>query len=140
MSGREAMERLVRLCQEIDGRRAPLPRIVTRLAAPVAVPLVLGISPALAACATDERDVEEGCTDGVDNDGDGEIDCADDDCLEETACLAQPTYGVGFESVCSDGLDDDADGSIDCADADCVNDPSCLATPDYAAPFDDHTW
>ena len=33
---------------------------------------------------------ESSCTDGIDNDGDGAIDCADTECIADTACLCQP--------------------------------------------------
>lgn len=46
------------------------------------------------------------CDDGVDNDGDGLVDCVDPDCC-------------GPETRCSDGVDDDGDGLVDCADPDC---------------------
>ncbi len=51
-------------------------------------------------CAT-----ETWCGDGVDNDCDGLIDCADNSAIE---C---PT-----ELSCSNGVDDDCDGLIDCFD------------------------
>ncbi len=52
----------------------------------------------------------EDCADGADNDGDGLLDCEDDDCANAPAC---------FESACDDGTDNDGDGFIDCTDADC---------------------
>lgn len=58
----------------------------------------------------------ETCTDGVDNDADGLLDCEDDDCLGNPACA---------ETNCSDGVDDDGDGTADCTDADCWSDPEC---------------
>ena len=55
------------------------------------------------------------CTDGIDNDGNGAIDCADSTCslLDPVAC-ADVT-----ESDCTNGNDDDGDGAVDCADSDC---------------------
>jgi hypothetical protein len=50
---------------------------------------------------------EDSCADGVDNDGDGDIDTDDADCLDE---------GGG---LCSDGVDNDGDGVTDSADPDC---------------------
>ena len=49
----------------------------------------------------------EVCTDLIDNDQDGLIDCQDDDC--DGSCA----------EICDDGRDNDADGSIDCQDLDC---------------------
>ncbi|MEW6585030.1 MAG: hypothetical protein AB1442_05390 [Nitrospirota bacterium] len=64
--------------------------------------------------------VEANCSDGIDDDGDTLIDCADSDCSADPAC--QP---VAIETNCSDGIDDDGDGAIDCADSDCAADPLC---------------
>jgi len=58
---------------------------------------------------------ETSCTDGVDNDDDGLVDCADPDCACDPAC-APPT-----ETSCSDGVDNDCDGLVDCDDPDCVS-------------------
>ncbi len=66
---------------------------------------------------------ETACADGLDNDGDGAIDCADSDCAAAPACQA-PTS----ETACADGLDNDGDGAIDCADSDCAGTPACTAT------------
>lgn len=57
----------------------------------------------------DPRIGREDCFDGIDNDGDGRIDCADPLCA--TACFT--------EIDCGNGIDDDGDGAIDCADSDC---------------------
>jgi len=61
------------------------------------------------------------CDDGVDNDGDGLMDCADQDCQLDVNCQLPSN-----ETSCTDGLDNDGDGFIDCADADCSNDSACL--------------
>jgi hypothetical protein len=53
---------------------------------------------------------ETSCSDGVDNDCDGKVDCADSDCAGSSSCR---------EYNCGDGLDNDGDGLIDCADPDC---------------------
>ncbi|MGB6363064.1 MAG: MopE-related protein [Thermoanaerobaculia bacterium] len=55
------------------------------------------------------------CTDSLDNDCDGDIDCADSDCT-----------GGSEVGLCSDGVDNDCDGFVDCDDsADCSTDPAC---------------
>ena len=60
----------------------------------------------------------EDCSDGIDNDGDMLIDCADPDCSSDSSCLESGN--------CSDGIDNDGDQLVDCADAlDCSNDPLC---------------
>ena len=85
------------------------------------------------------------CADSIDNDQDGLIDCADDDCALEAECVTQKrvtmvltmmvtgihhdcadsdcaTDASCVETACDDGADNDGDGDIDCADADCVSD------------------
>ena len=59
------------------------------------------------------------CTDGLDNDLDGKIDCADSDCAGSTACP------IPLPEICTDGRDNDNDGMIDCADSDCLGISSC---------------
>ena len=55
---------------------------------------------------------EQDCYDGKDGDGDGKVDCDDEDC----GCP---------EKECDDGTDNDHDGKVDCDDADCGGDPNC---------------
>ena len=59
------------------------------------------------------------CDDGQDNDGDGQVDCADGDCELDAACTVPA-------EVCSNEADDDADGDVDCADTDCAATPECF--------------
>lgn len=61
--------------------------------------------------------VHENCDNGVDDDEDGLVDCADEDCDQHVRCLP--------ESLCNDRLDNDGDGHIDCEDPDCTNLPVC---------------
>lgn len=61
---------------------------------------------------------QEICTNGVDDDEDTKIDCADTDCAAADNCTSH-------DEVCNNGIDDDRDNKIDCADTDCVNDASC---------------
>ncbi|HCP46221.1 MAG TPA: hypothetical protein DIU15_09275 [Deltaproteobacteria bacterium] len=65
--------------------------------------------------------VRPNCSDRLDDDGDGLIDCADPDCASSWWC----TVVNSRETKCSDGTDDDGDGAIDCADADCAMRNSC---------------
>ncbi len=60
------------------------------------------------------------CQDGIDNDSDGDPDCADTDCLPQPAC-----GGAGGGEICADSLDNDADGLTDCSDPDCTGDLAC---------------
>jgi len=57
----------------------------------------------------------EDCADGSDNDLDGLVDCEDTDCSSDAACPED----------CSNGLDDDADGRTDCEDAECRTNIAC---------------
>jgi len=61
-------------------------------------------------------DPGEDCTDLSDNDGDGLVDCADEDCDSEPSCT---------EMNCGDSTDNDADGDTDCADPDCAGFAPC---------------
>lgn len=63
---------------------------------------------------------ELSCTDGIDNDGDGAVDCADSDCTGNAAC--RPSTEIS----CTDGVDNDGDGALDCADSDCTGNAACL--------------
>jgi len=99
---------------------------------------------------------EDDCSNGVDDDGDGLVDCCDDECAGDDECTyACPEYGVpmpeadcddcidndcdgdidmddadcgggGFEVDCADGIDDDGDTLIDCCDDDCLGADECL--------------
>ena len=83
--------------------------------------------------------IETSCTNRVDDDDDGDVDCDDSDCGFHPDCGAPPTggapgtggtSGVGgaigtggassAEYDCSNGVDDDDDGDTDCDDSDCA--------------------
>jgi hypothetical protein len=53
------------------------------------------------------------CTNGIDDDGDGQIDCLDNSCATIVECN------------CSDGVDNDGNGRIDCFDGNCANKTAC---------------
>lgn len=55
---------------------------------------------------------QEICSNGIDDDGDGKIDCADMKC-------ASFCFSESEGNNCSDGIDNDGDGQVDCADSDC---------------------
>ncbi|MBX3181854.1 MAG: hypothetical protein KIT72_11670 [Polyangiaceae bacterium] len=70
-----------------------------------------------------EPNPPEICNDGIDNDGDRYVDCADPDCVNAPHCFncnsgRPPTAEFGVDA-CTDGLDNDCDGVADCADPDC---------------------
>ena len=66
---------------------------------------------------------EELCSDGVDNDDNGKVDCADTSCKQFDFCLEDT------EARCIDGRDNDADGRTDCQDPDCCSQPTCAGEP-----------
>lgn len=57
--------------------------------------------------------VSENCDNTVDDDGDGLVDCADEECDQHPRCLP--------EDICNDRVDNDGDGRIDCDDPDCLS-------------------
>lgn len=57
--------------------------------------------------------LEEICSDRIDNDGDGFIDCKDADCDLHSACQERTA------ALCYDSADNDNDALIDCADDSC---------------------
>lgn len=68
--------------------------------------------------------VETNCSDGLDDDSDGHVDCLDSDCSEDGACV---------ELVCDNTIDDDGDGTTDCADSDCADTGVCCADFDLGS-------
>jgi hypothetical protein len=68
------------------------------------------------------------CTDGIDNDGDGKIDCKDPDCINKLGNIISNSICELTEKTCNDGFDNDGDGSVDCKDSDCLNNCECKST------------
>ncbi|MEM9456360.1 MAG: hypothetical protein AAGF11_19415 [Myxococcota bacterium] len=74
----------------------------------------------------------EACSDGVDNDGDGFVDCEDFDC-SMSPDVEITDYCASIEentpAACSDGVDNDGNGFTDCEDFGCSmsDDPEVLA-------------
>ncbi len=98
---------------------------------------------------------EQSCTDGIDNDQDGFVDCNDPDCVlyspvcGERVPLVPPRKYTTLQEestlwLCSDHVDNDVDGQFDCGDHACQGIaeaccqreflPACLGT--YAATYD----
>ena len=71
------------------------------------------------ACFRHPTCYESDCGDGIDNDGDEDLDCADDDCTDQPACSETL-------AECGDGSDNDSDGDTDCADEDCAGFLPCV--------------
>ena len=61
----------------------------------------------------------EVCGNDIDDDGDGLVDCQDDDCDQQTGPNGE-TCEYGTELTCNDGYDNDGDGTYD----NCGNSPS----------------
>jgi cysteine-rich repeat protein len=76
--------------------------------------------------------VGETCGNGVDDDGNRQVDCVDSDCSTEPECQ----LGAVAE-VCTDGTDNDGDSLIDCRDFDCA--VACIGVPENCSDgFDDN--
>ena len=97
------------------------------------------------ACDCADCVVPEVCDDGIDNDCDLDLDCADSECSSDPACTCgnatcEPPSESSCtcpddcglpdttESSCTDGIDDDCDEAVDCDDADCSEDAACQVT------------
>jgi hypothetical protein len=91
--------------------------------APVAVaePAPAPAPPAVAPAPPPVPEVRFLCFDGVDNDGDGATDCADDACRFERACRMRVEAGRN----CYDGIDNDGNGLVDCGDPGCASQRRC---------------
>ncbi len=67
-----------------------------------------------------EENTTAACRDGVDNDGDGKVDCDDPDCAELSFCHSSGTGSAeNTAAACRDQIDNDRDGHTDCEDQDC---------------------
>lgn len=78
-----------------------------------------------------------GCSDGIDNDGNGKIDAEDPSCFypwsaEGTATDAD-SVGVGLLGIgeCNDGIDNDGNGFVDALDPGCVSANDASEAPGY---------
>ncbi|MDB4985027.1 MAG: Tryptophan synthase alpha chain, partial [Myxococcaceae bacterium] len=66
------------------------------------------------------------CSDKVDDDCDGLVDCKDDDCRVELVCCMKTPGQESVETSCNDGINNDCDTSgADCFDSDCALDTNC---------------
>ncbi len=59
------------------------------------------------------------CQNGEDDDGDGQVDCADDGCRRLIFCVGYRPPEEGHE-LCTNGEDDDGDRLVDCRDDGCA--------------------
>jgi len=101
-------------------------RIGALLAAPALVIVLAAPGVALAISA---ENTPAACKDGEDNDGDGFVDCSDQDCSALVFCVGAapvapaappaPAASENTPSACKDGVDNDGDAQVDCSDQDC---------------------
>ncbi len=80
-------------------------------------------------CSTDENTAAR-CVDGIDNDGDGFVDC------DDFGCSRNPAVTVCVEAtsrLCTDGFDNDGDGFIDCQDWGCSRNPAVTVCAEITA-------
>ncbi len=90
--------------------------------------LVLACSVMLfVACDPETKKKVEICNNGVDDTGNGLVDCADPACYGQ-AGGPQGQLCQSTESRCNDGFDNDGDGLIDCVDPDCATSPDCAGS------------
>lgn len=92
----------------------------------------------VAICAATENSAAY-CGDGIDNDGDGALDCSDTGCAAPAqrhgptiGTMSSAPYFCGAESgaaTCHDGADNDSDGGADCFDTACQDGVQCKARP-----------
>jgi hypothetical protein len=75
----------------------------------------------------------ENCFNGVDDNGDGRVDCAEPACCNYAACAASAECHpcVPATERCEGGLDEDCDGLVDCMDPQCLPDPACQTDCDH---------
>lgn len=137
MNARNVLAFARQLCVDIDVGR-PLRYGMRRAMLGLAVPAALGLGTAGCGTSTPIGDGEETCDNGVDDDGDGLVDCDDEACADDAGCLAS---GPGCEprvEYCDDGVDNDGNSDTDCADLCC--DALCFARDcpmcEYGVPFE----
>ncbi|MBN2723470.1 MAG: hypothetical protein JXR95_05300, partial [Deltaproteobacteria bacterium] len=68
----------------------------------------------------------ENCSNGIDDDFDGYIDCQDVDCEDSSFCISGNNKP---SEICDNGEDDDGDSYIDCDDQDCFSHQICNTVP-----------
>jgi hypothetical protein len=109
MRSKSALGNLVAVSLTPSTMRAALAAVTAPLA------FTLGLGCAYGA-PYDQSDVETSCTDNVDNDSDGMLDCADPNCARVEACFG-----------CRNDVDDDQNGQTDCADPSCIGTEACTS-------------
>lgn len=98
MTPRTVFDHIHRLCHELDGG-LPLSRRLGQVAIPAAIAVGAGAGVGCNAlfCATlygAPEQPPEICSDGIDNDGNGQVDCSDPSCAGDPSCEVEPTPSV----------------------------------------------
>ena len=68
------------------------------------------------------------CSDGLDNDENGAVDCDDPGCAGLLYCQNQDPSKENSPRYCNDGVDNDSDGKFDCEDSECKQFTMCQAS------------
>lgn len=74
------------------------------------------------------------CSDGIDNDGDGQIDQADSLCFYPWSTEGEATAGFVGIGACNDNKDNDGDGLVDALDPGCISTDDASEEDGYQAP------
>jgi len=72
-----------------------------------------------APCEVERIGLRWGCSDGLDNDGDGLADQEDPQCFGPTGAESPDGVGRPETTACTDGMDNDGDGLVDREDPEC---------------------
>jgi hypothetical protein len=109
------------ICNDNVSATNPTSRVVRNLTAGTTVVIVIdGVFGSAGNYRLNITAFEAGfCTDGIDNDLDGQTDCSDSE------CTALPICCVPVAEICNDMRDQDCDDLVDCADPNCRSSPSC---------------
>ena len=92
-----------------------------------------------APCEVERIGLTYGCSDGIDNDGDGFIDQSDSQCFGPNGSESADGIGRVPVGACSDGIDNDGDGLADRLDADCHDGAQSSEAAEELPAFDDAT-
>ena len=86
----------------------------------------------VAAGIIQNEDTNLTCTDGIDNDHDGYVDCDDFNCSQNPAVTVCNEH-EDTTSLCTDTIDNDGDSFVDCDDFDCAGLTVCGGNEDTNA-------
>jgi hypothetical protein len=157
MTPKTVLAHVRQLCDDIDAMR-PVRYGIRRIVLPLAVPAALGLG--IAGCGdstprdldgdldadtatdadadSDADMIAEICNNGLDDDGNGQVDCADEACAADEGCLSADPGCEPRVEYCEDEFDNNGNGDTDCADLCC--DAFCFARDcpmcEYGIPFE----